>query len=50
MPEGALLTHTVESVLRDLADSRAITLEEWQHRPLSDRLKEAFSRLWEYWL
>jgi cardiolipin synthase len=35
---------------RDLADSRAITLEEWQHRPLSDRLKEAFSRLWEYWL
>ena len=35
---------------RDLADSRAITLEEWRRRPLSDRMKEAFSRLWEYWL
>jgi cardiolipin synthase len=35
---------------RDLADSRPITLEEWDRRPASDRLKEQFSRLWEYWL
>jgi cardiolipin synthase len=35
---------------RDLADSLPITLEEWERRPLSDRLKEHFSRLWEYWL
>ena len=35
---------------RDLAASRQITLEAWEHRPIGDRLKEAFGRLWEYWL
>ena len=35
---------------QDVAASRAITLEAWRQRPLSDRLKEAFGRLWEYWL
>ncbi|HUP06105.1 MAG TPA: phospholipase D-like domain-containing protein [Caldimonas sp.] len=44
---GALMRASFD---RDLADSRAITLEEWRHRPFSDRIKEAFSRLWEYWL
>jgi hypothetical protein len=39
-----------ESFERDVAASRPITLESWQQRPLSDRLKEAFGRLWEYWL
>jgi len=39
-----------ESFERDVAASRPITLETWQQRPLSDRLKEAFARLWEYWL
>ncbi|WP_439535677.1 cardiolipin synthase [Methyloversatilis sp.] len=35
---------------RDLAGSEAITLEDWQRRPIGLRLKEMFSRLWEYWL
>jgi cardiolipin synthase len=35
---------------RDLAASDQITLEAWQHRPLSVRAKEKFARLWEYWL
>jgi len=35
---------------RDLAASDAITLEQWQHRPLDLRLKEWFARVWEYWL
>lgn len=39
-----------DSFERDVAASRPITLEGWHQRPLSDRLKEAFGRLWEYWL
>lgn len=35
---------------KDLAASDAITLEQWQRRPLSVRLKETFARAWEYWL
>jgi cardiolipin synthase len=35
---------------RDLAVSDAITLEAWERRPFSTRAKEAFARLWEYWL
>jgi cardiolipin synthase len=35
---------------QDLAASQAITLENWQRRPLDLRLKEMFARLWEYWL
>jgi len=35
---------------RDLMASDAITLEQWQRRPLDLRLKEAFARAWEYWL
>ncbi|HEY2929036.1 cardiolipin synthase [Piscinibacter sp.] len=35
---------------RDVAVSNPITLEQWGHRGLDLRLKEAFSRLWEYWL
>ncbi len=34
----------------DLAASEAITLENWQRRPLHLRLKEWFAALWEYWL
>lgn len=34
----------------DLKQSRAVTLEEWQSRPLSDRIKEFWSRRIEYWL
>jgi cardiolipin synthase len=35
---------------RDLAESDPITLEAWQRRPMGDRAKESFARLWEYWL
>ena len=35
---------------RDLAMSDRITLEVWERRPLTTRAKEAFARLWEYWL
>jgi len=39
-----------EAFERDLAASEPITLEAWQRRPLGDRAKENFARLWEYWL
>jgi cardiolipin synthase len=31
---------------RDLADSKAVTLEEWRRRPLADRIREAAARAW----
>jgi cardiolipin synthase len=34
----------------DLAESQAITLEQWQQRPFGFRMKESLARLWEYWL
>ncbi|VVM08300.1 putative cardiolipin synthase YwiE [Methylacidimicrobium tartarophylax] len=35
---------------KDLAASNAITLAQWEHRPLSERIREIFARAWEYWL
>jgi cardiolipin synthase len=35
---------------KDLAESDAITLEQWRQRPLEMRVKEMFARMWEYWL
>ena len=35
---------------KDLAASEIITLQGWQRRPLDLRIKEAFGRIWEYWL
>jgi cardiolipin synthase len=35
---------------KDLAASDAITLEQWERRPLHLRLQESLSRLWAYWL
>jgi cardiolipin synthase len=35
---------------RDLAASEAITLDRWQRRGPGPRLKEAFARVWAYWL
>ena len=35
---------------QDLAASDAITLERWQHRGFSLRLKERLAGVWEYWL
>ena len=34
----------------DLSSSDLITLEKWEQRSISDRLKEAIARVWEYWL
>ena len=35
---------------KDLAASDAITLEQWERRPLQMRAKELLARVWEYWL
>jgi cardiolipin synthase len=35
---------------RDLAASTPITLDQWRDRSPVDRAKEAFGRLWQYWL
>jgi cardiolipin synthase A/B len=35
---------------KDLAASDAVTLDQWERRPLDLRLKEVFARAWEYWL
>ena len=35
---------------KDLAASDAITLEQWQRRPLDMRLKEWLGSVWQYWL
>ena len=34
----------------DLAESSPVTQERWAGRGLDDRVKEAFARLWQYWL
>ncbi|MFM9916155.1 MAG: cardiolipin synthase [Rhizobacter sp.] len=35
---------------KDLAASEAITLANWQRRPLQFRFKEWLAKLWDYWL
>lgn len=35
---------------KDLAESDVVTLEKWERRALSMRLKEVLSGIWEYWL
>lgn len=34
----------------DIQASNEVTLEQWQHRPLGDRIAETFSWVVEYWL
>jgi cardiolipin synthase len=34
----------------DLRDSKEVTLDQWRHRPLSDRIKEWAARLGQYWM
>ncbi len=34
----------------DIANSEQITLENWRMRSMGTRLKEAFARIWQYWL
>ena len=48
---GVEFGHEVQAMFdKDLAASDAITLERWQSRPFSLRLKERLARAWEYWL
>jgi cardiolipin synthase A/B len=48
---GVEFGHQVQAMFdKDLAASDAITLERWQSRPFSLRLKERLARAWEYWL
>ncbi len=35
---------------RDLQDTRELELESWRQRPFTDKLKEAGSSLFSYWL
>jgi len=39
-----------ESFRRDLGNSKRVTAEQWERRPLGSRVKEAAARVWEYWL
>ena len=34
----------------DLAQSQALTLEQWSHRGLTQRVQEITAGMWEYWL
>jgi cardiolipin synthase len=34
----------------DLAQSKQVTLEQWQRRSPLERAKETFGRIWQYWL
>ena len=48
---GAEFGHQMQAMFeRDLAASDAITLEQWQRRPLDLRRKKLLARAWEYWL
>ncbi len=39
-----------EAFERDIANSEQITLAQWRKRSIDLRVKEAFSRMWQYWL
>jgi cardiolipin synthase len=48
---GQEFGHQVQAMFEeDLAQSDAVTLEDWQHRPLMLRAKELYARAWAYWL
>ncbi|WP_169633162.1 cardiolipin synthase [Acidovorax sp. SRB_14] len=48
---GTEFGQQVDAMFRkDLAASDAVTLEQWERRPLHLRFQEGFARLWEYWL
>ena len=44
---GAQLRASFE---RDVANSEQITLDKWRWRSIATRAKEAFARVWQYWL
>src|SRR5690606_11465893 len=35
---------------QDVAKAEPISLEKWRDRPISQRMKQWFSRVWAYWL
>ena len=48
---GAEFGRQVQAMFdRDLAQSDAITLAQWERRTIDLRVKEMFARAWEYWL
>lgn len=48
---GAEFASQVQAMFdKDLAASEAITVEQWERRPLQVRVKELLARAWEYWL
>ena len=48
---GQEFGHQVRAMFEeDLAQSDAITLEQWKRRPLQSRVMEMYARAWEYWL
>jgi cardiolipin synthase len=48
---GEEFAETMEAIFReDLASSRRVTFDEWNTRPLTQRMKEAAARIMEYWL
>jgi cardiolipin synthase A/B len=48
---GADTASQVEALLRsDMAQSRAVTLQGWEDRPLHERMRELDARIWQYWM
>jgi cardiolipin synthase len=48
---GADTASQVEALLQsDMAQSRAVTLQAWEHRPLRERVRELDARIWQYWM
>jgi cardiolipin synthase len=50
IPDVAFGTDMEKAFAEDLRDSREITTEKWQSRPLGDRFKEWAARMLDYWL
>jgi cardiolipin synthase len=48
---GADTASQVEALLRsDMAESTAVTMQAWEHRPLHERMREVDARIWQYWM
>jgi cardiolipin synthase len=46
----AFAQQMVAAFQKDLSESQAIDLREWERRPVHFRIQESVGRLWEYWL
>src|SRR5579859_1018636 len=48
---GSDTASQVEALLQqDMAMSRQMSLQGWEHRPIGERLDELKARLWQYWM